>query len=88
MINRDRTQLSTLLWEGAAGHVLKSPDLFEFRVTQLLDSQSAEGAVQQEQLQGVFVEPPANQEAREAGCQEEQGADVSLVGHKDSKVGK
>lgn len=43
--------------------------------------QPAEGPVQLEQLQAMPVEPPANQETREARRQEEQGADVSLVGH-------
>jgi len=93
MIHRDGTSLSTLSWEGAATwerafrrHALQSPDLFELRATQLVDSQSAEGAVQPEQFLGVLVEPLANQEAREAWCQEEQGAEESLVGHKDSKV--
>ncbi|KAG7281121.1 hypothetical protein CRUP_027658 [Coryphaenoides rupestris] len=66
-------------------HALNLLTCFELRVTQLVDSQSDKGAVQPEQFLGVLVEPSANQEAREAWCQEEQGADVSLVGHKDSK---
>lgn len=55
--------------------------MFEFRVTQLVSAQPAEGAVQPEQLQGVAVQPMANQETREARRQEEQGADVSHVIH-------
>lgn len=51
----------------------------EFGVTQLVSAQSAEGAVQLEQLQGVAVQPPANQETRQTRRQEEQGTDMSLV---------
>ncbi len=58
-------------------------DLSEFGVTQLVSTQPAEGPVQLEQLQAVAVQPPANQETREARRQEEQGADVSLIGHED-----
>lgn len=58
-------------------------DLSEFGVTQLVRAQPAERPVQLEQLQGVVVQPPANQESREARRQEEQGADVSLIGHED-----
>lgn len=62
--------------------------MFEFRVTQLVSAQPAEGAVQPEQLQGVAVQPMANQETREARRQEEQGADVSLVEEKKDRRAK
>lgn len=55
-------------------------DLSDFGVTQLMRVQPAESPVQLEQLQGVAVQPPANQETREARRQEEQRADVSLCG--------
>lgn len=45
--------------------------------------QPAEGPVQLEQLQGVAVQPPTDQETWEVWRQEEQWADVSLIGHKD-----
>lgn len=51
----------------------------EFRVTELMKTQSAEGAVQLEQFQTMTVQPPANQEARETRSQEKQWADMSLV---------
>lgn len=41
-------------------------------------AQLAESPVQLEQLQGVAVQPAANQETREVGSQEEERADVSL----------
>lgn len=53
--------------------------LSEFRVAELVRAQPAQGAVQLQQLQGVAVQSPANQETREAGRQEEQGADVPHV---------
>ena len=46
-------------------------------------SKASQGTVQQEQFKSVTVEPPANQEAWEAGRQEEQGADMPLVGHRE-----
>lgn len=58
-------------------------DLSEFRVAQLMRAKSAEGPIQLEQLQGMAVESPANQETREARRQEEQGADMSLISRKD-----
>lgn len=58
----------------------KVTDLSELIVTQLMSSQPAEGPVQLEQLQGMIVQPPANKEPRKARRQEEQGADVSLIG--------
>lgn len=65
-------------------NIKQSPaDLSEFRVTQLVRPQPAEGPVQHEELQGVAVESPTDQETREVWCQEEQWADVSLIGHKD-----
>lgn len=67
---------------GENGKACRVTDLSEFRVTELMKAQPDQGPVQLEQLQGVAVQPPANQEAREVRGQEEQGADVSLVGHK------
>lgn len=58
-------------------------DLSELRVTQLLRPQPAEGPVQLKQLLCAAVQPPADQESREAWRQEEQGTDVSLIGHED-----
>lgn len=55
--------------------------MFEFRVTELVRAQSAEGAVQLEQLQAMTPKPPANQEAREMRRQEKQWADVSHLIH-------
>lgn len=49
-------------------------------------AQSAEGSIQLEQLQGVAVQSPANQEPRETRRQEEEGADVSLITHKHTRV--
>ncbi len=53
-------------------------DLFDFGVTQLVRAQPAKGPVQLKQLQGVAIQPPANQETWEMRRQEEQWADVSL----------
>lgn len=58
----------------------------EFGVTQLVSAQPAEGAVQLEQLQGVSLQPLANQEAREARREEEQGADVSLKTERRAQI--
>lgn len=54
-------------------------DLPEFSVTELVRAQPAEGSVQLQQLQAVAVQPPADEETREARRQEEQGADVPLI---------
>lgn len=53
-------------------------DLSDLWVSQLTRAKSGESPVQLEQLQCVAVQPPANQEAREARRQEEQGTYVSL----------
>lgn len=60
-------------------------NLSEFRLIQLVEAQPAEGSVQLEQLQTVPVQPSAQQEAREVGRQEEQGADVPLVNHNQTR---
>lgn len=60
-------------------------NLSEFWLVQLVEAQPAEGSVQLEQLQTVPVQPSAQQEAREVGRQEEQGADVSLVNHNQTR---
>lgn len=57
---------------------MRAADLPDLRVGQLRRAESGESPVQLEQLQRVPVEAPADQEPREAGRQEEQGADVSL----------
>lgn len=53
-------------------------DLSDLGVSQLMRAKSGEGPVQLEQLQGVAVQPTANQEGWEARRQEEQRTDVSL----------
>lgn len=58
----------------------RATDLSELIVIQLMSSQPAECSVLLEQLQGMIVQPPANQEPWKARRQEEQGADVSLIG--------
>lgn len=55
--------------------------LSELIVIQLMSSQPAECSVLLEQLQGMIVQPPANQEPWKARRQEEQGADVSHLIH-------
>lgn len=69
----------TVHWLSQYIKLSRVTDLSEFRVTQLVDTQPAEGPVQLEQLQAVVAEPLTNQETREAGRQEEQRADVSLI---------
>ncbi|TNN57238.1 hypothetical protein EYF80_032572 [Liparis tanakae] len=53
-------------------------DLSELGFAQLLRAHPAEGPVQQQQLHGVAVQPPAHQEGGEARSEEEQRAEASL----------
>lgn len=57
---------------------MRVADLSDLRVSQLRRAKSGQSPVQLEQLQRVAVQPPAEQERREARRQEEQGAYVSL----------
>lgn len=59
-------------------------DLSEFRFTQLVWAKPAEGPVQLEKLQRMAVQPPANQETREARSQEEKRAGVPLTDRRET----
>lgn len=63
---------------------MRVADLSDLWVSQLRRAKSGESPVQLEQLQRMAVQPPADQEPREARRQEEQGTYVSLqFGHRN-----